>query len=100
VSPRRNTALQGHGLQGEGAAHDEDGRRIWPRGIGGAGRAKCACGWLSKPLTSGRRRQAAHSQHKADLKAATGTHSAAHGLGVPFRLCQEPECLAARGEAS
>lgn len=57
-----------HGLQFEGAPHDEQGHRIGWRGTSGTGRAKCACNWLSEVHVSGAARKQAHRQHKIDVK--------------------------------
>ena len=61
--------MTGHGLVGEGAAHNDDGtRRKWNT-TGGAGRAKCACGWLSEPAESGAERKRMHRSHKEFIRA-------------------------------
>jgi hypothetical protein len=68
-----STRLAGHELLYEGAAHDSLGNRtrLLYGGTSGEGRAKCSCGVLSKPLTSGRARKAWHRDHKADVLAAS-----------------------------
>ena len=59
----------GHGLVGEGAAHNDDGtRRKWNT-TGGPGRAMCACGWLSEPAESGAERKRMHRSHKEFIRA-------------------------------
>lgn len=59
----------GHGLVGEGAAHNDDGtRRKWNT-TGGPGRAMCACGWLSEPAESGAERKRLHRSHKEFIRA-------------------------------
>lgn len=59
-----------HTLRDEGAPHDEKGDRVKigraPYGVGGEGRAKCSCGWLSEVLTSSRQRRGAHATHRAE----------------------------------
>lgn len=63
----------GHALAYEGAPHDEQGQRIvtYTRhpGVGGPGRAKCACGELSDVLVSAYQRKAWYREHKAEAQA-------------------------------
>lgn len=68
------TALRGHGLQAEGAPHDEDGDRIHGSGSrflgsSGEGRAKCACGELSEVLASAAERRRWHNAHKDEVRS-------------------------------
>ena len=60
-------AIKGHGLVGEGAPHDAEGKRIWSVGTGGEGRGKCSCGELSEVLPSGMARKRWHKTHKENL---------------------------------
>ena len=64
-------AIKGHGLAGEGAPHDAEGKRIfkdiWSVGTGGEGRGKCSCGELSEVLPSGGARKRWHKTHKENL---------------------------------
>lgn len=61
--------MTGHGLVGEGAAHNDDGtRRKWNT-TAGRGRAMCACGWLSEPAESGAERKRMHRSHKEFIRA-------------------------------
>lgn len=75
--------MQGHGLMHEGAAFrlsvdktgQADVRRVNWRGVGGVGRAYCACGRLSdKDLPSGAARRRWHKEHLAEV---TGTETGA-----------------------
>lgn len=72
--------MKGHGLMHEGAAFrlvvDKTGqaevRRVNWRGVGGVGRAYCACGHLSDYLPSGAARRRWHKEHLAEV-AVTDT---------------------------
>ena len=68
MSPK-NTRLAGHELDGEGAAHDKRGIRIY-RGTGGWGFAICSCGAKSEYLTSGNARKQWHRNHKQEIREA------------------------------
>ena len=67
MSTHAYTQIPGHGLAGEGAAHDDQGRRINGH-TGGTGRAKCSCGEMSDVLPSGYKRKAWHREHKATTR--------------------------------
>lgn len=60
-----------HELISNGAPHDDDGRLIADRCVGGSvstggpGRARCACGTLSPQFPSGPHRRAWHVEHLA-----------------------------------
>lgn len=66
--------MTGHALAYEGAPHDEQGQRIvrgiHPYGVSGEGRAKCACGELSKVLPSAYKRKQWYRQHRDEVVEA------------------------------
>ena len=68
--------MTGHALAYEGAPHDEQGQRIhegrFPYGVGGEGRAKCACGEMSDVLPSAYKRKQWYREHRAEVVEAEG----------------------------
>ena len=64
-----NTRTRSHQLIGAGAAHDEDGDRLFSNTTSGTGRALCSCGWLSDPVEFGRQRKTLHKAHAEQQKA-------------------------------
>lgn len=73
-----NPPITGHGLVGEGRAHDENGRDLsgmWSS-TSGTGRAKCRCGALSEVLDSSPKRKAWHREHKAQLRSGATAENA------------------------
>lgn len=55
-----------HNLKAKGAAFSLPNlTRVDPDSTGGVGVALCSCGWYSTPLDSGRKRKAAHLEHRA-----------------------------------
>ena len=62
------TRVPGHTLAFEGAPHDAAGVRVAIL-TGGAGRAKCSCGQLSRDLVSSTARKQWHREHKADVSS-------------------------------
>lgn len=73
TTPKKpSTLLAGHSLVWEGAAHDDDGRRVdWLR----VGRAKCSCRKLSPVLPSKSARQRWHKEHKEQIRQAAADAS-------------------------
>jgi hypothetical protein len=66
--------VTGHALRFEGAPHDDEGNRIhrgrFPYGVGGEGRAKCACGQMSDVLPSAYQRKEWYREHRAESVGA------------------------------
>lgn len=66
--------VAGHGLRGEGAGHDANGKRIWPPDRALA-HGKCECGELSPPVLTNAQRKRWHKWHKQQIQAAAGERS-------------------------
>ena len=58
--------LEGHGLQGEGAAFSAPGVRVWHGN--GPGMALCECGAYSPVIKSRAQRKQWHRDHKDDIR--------------------------------
>ena len=71
-----NTRTRNHQLIGAGAAHDEDGDRLFSNTTSGTGRALCSCGWLSDPVEFGRQRKNLLKAHAASFAAESPPASA------------------------
>jgi hypothetical protein len=60
--------VPGHALRGEGAAHNADGKRIWPPVKGQLGHGRCQCGELSPAVLTNAQRKRWHADHKKQIQ--------------------------------